>query len=73
MTAQSDESSEDEEAIDIIGDRDPREKLLSERRLDKRERESYKHSFLTKFLEKYDDIEEEKKQGPARGGNNFRS
>jgi hypothetical protein len=73
MTAQSDESSEDEEAIDIIGDRDPREKLLSERRLDKRERESYKHSFLTKFLEKYDDIEEEKKQGPVRGGNNFRS
>jgi hypothetical protein len=73
MTAQSDESSEDEEAIDIIGDRDPREKLLSERRLDKRERESYKHSFLTKFLEKYDDNEEEKKQDPARGGNNFRS
>ncbi len=73
MTAQSDDSSEDEEAIDIIGDRDPREKLLSERRLDKRERESYKHSFLTKFLEKYDDIEEEKKQGPVRGGNNFRS
>jgi hypothetical protein len=73
MTAQSDESSEDEEAIDIIGDRDPREKLLSERRLDKRERESYKHSFLTKFLEKYDDNEEEKKQGLARGGNNFRS
>lgn len=53
MTGQSDESSEDEGAIEMMGDRDPREKLLSERRLDKRERESYKHSFLTKFMEKH--------------------
>lgn len=28
--------------------------LLSEKKLEKRERESYKHSFLTKFLEKND-------------------
>lgn len=39
---------------------DEEDKLLSEKRLDKRERESYKHSFLTKLLEKEDD--EESKQ-----------
>ncbi len=72
MTVQSDESSEDEEAIEMIGDRDPREKLLSERRLEKRERESYKNSFLTKLIEKYDDGEEEKKTGPMKS-NNFRA
>ncbi len=54
----------------MMGDRDPREKLLSERRLDKRERESYKHSFLTKMIEKYDDGEEEQKHQPKM--NNFR-
>ncbi len=70
MTAQSDDSSEDEEAIEIMGDRDPREKLLSERRLEKRERESYKHSFLTKFIEKHEDAEEEKKTMKT---SNFRS
>jgi hypothetical protein len=43
--------------LDVSGSRDPRDRLLSERRLDKRERESYKHSFLTKFLEKYDNNE----------------
>ena len=72
MTVQSDESSEDEETIEMIGDRDPREKLLSERRLEKRERESYKNSFLTKLMEKYDDGEEEKKTG-AMKSNNFRA
>ena len=55
----------------MMGDRDPREKLLSERRLEKRERESYKHSFLTKVMEKYNSDEEEKKQEPKF--NNFRS
>ena len=71
MTVQSDDSSEDEEVNEMIGDRDPREKLLSERRLEKRERESYKHSFLTKLMEKYEDGEEEKK-GPTKS-NNFRA
>lgn len=70
MTAQSEDSSEDEEAIEMMGDRDPREKLLSERRLEKRERESYKHSFLTKFIEKHEDAEEEKKTMKT---SNFRS
>ena len=47
---------QDEEAIEIEAgiSRDPRDRLLSERRLEKRERESYKHSFLTKFIEKYE-------------------
>lgn len=44
-----DESDEDE---------DYETSLLSERKLDKRERESYKNNFLTKFLEKYEDTEQ---------------
>lgn len=54
---QSSSEGEDDEALEL-GGRDPRDRLLSERRLEKRERESYKHSFLTKFLEKYDGEEE---------------
>lgn len=38
--------SDDEEEAD------DEDRLLSEKQLDKRERESYKHSFLTKFLDK---------------------
>ena len=45
-----DESDEDE---------DYETSLLSERKLDKRERESYKNKFLTKFLEKYEDTEQQ--------------
>jgi hypothetical protein len=45
--------------MELGGVRDPRDRLLSERRLEKRERESYKHSFLTKFIEKCE-AEEEK-------------
>jgi hypothetical protein len=33
--------------------------LLSEKQLEKRERESYKHNFLTKYMEKFE--EEEKR------------
>lgn len=54
---QSSSEGEDNEAMELGGGRDPRDRLLSERRLEKRERESYKHSFLTKFLEKYEDEE----------------
>ena len=46
--------------MELGGGRDPRDRLLSERRLDKRERESYKHSFLTKFMERCEDEEEKK-------------
>lgn len=41
--------SDDEE------DGDDEDRLLSEKQLEKRERESYKHSFLTKFLDKEDE------------------
>lgn len=54
---QSSSDGEDDEAIEL-GGRDPRDRLLSERRLEKRERESYKNSFLTRFLEKYEGEEE---------------
>ncbi len=40
------------------------DKLLSEKRLEKRERESYKYSFLTKYIEKFEE-EEAKPQGPS--------
>jgi|LauGreDrversion4_2_1035121.scaffolds.fasta_scaffold219909_1 hypothetical protein len=33
--------------------------LLSERQLDKRERESYKNNFLTKYIEKMEEFEEQ--------------
>lgn len=42
------QSDDDEEG-------DEEDKLLSEKRLEKRERESYKHSFLTKYFEKHED------------------
>lgn len=58
LQKESSSEGEDDEAIEL-GGRDPRDRLLSERRLEKRERESYKHSFLTKFIEKYE-AEEEK-------------
>ena len=40
-------------------DEDYETSLLSERKLDKRERESYKNNFLTKFLEKFEDTEQQ--------------
>lgn len=53
LQKESDSDGEDDEAIELMGGtRDPRDRLLSERRLEKRERESYKQSFLVKFLEK---------------------
>lgn len=33
--------------------------LLSERQLDKRERESYKNNFLTKYIEKMEETEQQ--------------
>ena len=56
----SSSDAEDDEAIDL-GGRDPRDRLLSERRLEKRERESYKNSFLVRFIDKHEG-EEEKHQ-----------
>ena len=56
----SSDGGEDDEANEL-GGRDPRDRLLSERRLEKRERESYKNSFLVRFLDK-NEGEEEKKQ-----------
>ena len=53
-----DEDAEDEEGMD------PSEKLISDKKLEKEERESYKNSFLTKLFEKselaLDDNEESK-------------
>lgn len=51
------ENDEDEEDYDNDSEliTDPNErKLLSEKKLEKREREEYKNSFLTKFIQKTD-------------------
>jgi hypothetical protein len=58
LKKESESEAEDDEAIELMGGtRDPRERLLSERRLEKRERESYKQSFLVKFFDKYEEEE----------------
>lgn len=51
------QSDDDEEG-------DEEDKLLSEKRLEKRERESYKHSFLTKYMEKLESEEIPQHQTP---------
>ena len=57
LSMDEDGSADEDDSAMELGGRDPRDRLLSERRLDKRERESYKHSFLTKFIEKYENEE----------------
>lgn len=44
-------------AAGIDDDEDPLSDLVSDKKLEKFERESYKHSFLTKLMEKFEDIE----------------
>lgn len=43
-------------------DEDPLADLVSDKRLEKIERESYKHSFLTKLIDKFEDIESRQQQ-----------
>ena len=46
---------------DLEETEDPGERLISDKKLEKEERESYKHSFMSKLFEDYDFGKEEKK------------